>query len=322
MNIERMPNLHSRMDSSGKAAWLSILLAALAVSFRVGLIAASMETSSFADEALVKSSIDSVASANAIPAQKATETPHFWQRDSRGGFENGGRDYCCPVAVSNSLVYLARHGFPALLSNGDGIQPQIDLINRLASSDYFGTDPQNGTPPGAVLTGVQKYVEAKGYGCERLEYEGWRQVGRNNNGAIKAGRPALDWIKEGIRSPNGAVWLNIGWYRQLDQGHWKRIGGHWVTLVGYGGTDANAVVKPLLLLIHNPATRDNMNPADNLSNDVIHLEQIGEGTLDTGTKSTEDAAGMYRVSGLGLPLPSGVDAAFLDAAIVLVVKAR
>jgi hypothetical protein len=54
-------------------------------------------------------------------SQKAAETPHFWQRDPRGEFENGGRDYCCPVAVSNSFCYLAHHGFPALLSDGEGV---------------------------------------------------------------------------------------------------------------------------------------------------------------------------------------------------------
>ncbi len=32
-------------------------------------------------------------------AQKIAETPHFWQLDPRGGFLNGGQDYCGPVAV-------------------------------------------------------------------------------------------------------------------------------------------------------------------------------------------------------------------------------
>jgi hypothetical protein len=53
---------------------------------------------------------------------------------------------------------------------------------------------------------------------------------------------------------------------------------------------------------------------------VVHLKPVSEGTLDTGARSTEDAAGMYEVSGPGLPLARGIDASFLDAAIVLVVK--
>ena len=250
--------------------------------------------------------------------QKAATTPHFWQRDSRGGFENEGRDYCCPVAVSNSLAYLAHHGFPALLPEGGGVQPQIDLINLLASPDYFGTDPENGTPPGAVLTGVQKYVEKKGYSCARLEYEGWRKIGRNAPVAVKARHPGLDWLERGISGPNGAVWLNIGWYKQVGDGEWKRTGGHWVTLVGYGATQAGTAMDPLLLLISNPAT--SKGDLEDVSGDVVHLRQVEEGTLDTGKESTEDAAGMYQVSGPGLPISRNVDVAFLDAAIVLVIK--
>jgi hypothetical protein len=166
-----------------------------------------------------KSSPDAPAPADdGATMQKAAGTPHFWQRDSRAGFENGGRDYCCPVAVANSFFYLSNHGFPALLPDGDGLQPQIDLIKLLASVDYFGTDPKNGTAPGAVLSGVRKYVEDMGYHCERLEYEGWRKVGRNQREAIRAARPRLDWLKKGILNPHGAVWLNIGWYTRVGDG--------------------------------------------------------------------------------------------------------
>jgi hypothetical protein len=224
------------------------------------------------------------------------------------------------VAVSNSLVYFAHHGFPALLSEGSGIQSQIDLINTLASSDYFGTDPDNGTAPGAVLSGVQKYVEERGYSCSRLEYEGWRNVGRSRQSAVKAARPNLDWLKEGIQDANGAVWLNIGWYKQVDQGVWKRTGGHWVTLVGYGAAQSGVVTDPLLLLVHNPAKSSKSGRAESFANDVVELAPIEEGTLDTAKDSTEDAAGMYRMSGPGLPVSRNVDAAILDAAIVLVIK--
>ena len=251
--------------------------------------------------------------------QKAADTPHFWQRDPRGGFENDGRDYCSPVAVSNSLVYLAHHGFPALLDDGDGVQPQIDLINTLASADYFGTDPENGTSPGQILAGVRKYVEEKGYACERLEYEGWRSVGSHHASEVKASRTDLDWIKSGILDHKGVVWLNIGWYTRTGDGEWKRTGGHWVTLVGFGATNAGDEPDPTLLLIHNPATHGSDTHADDPAQDVVHLKQIDEGTLHTGKTTTEDAAGMYQIVGPGLPTSRGVDA-FLDDAIVLVIK--
>jgi len=162
-------------------------------------------------------------------------------------------------------------------------------------------------------------VEDSGYHCERLEYEGWRKVGRKNEAAVKAARPGLDWLKDGIRDPHGAVWLNLGWYTQSDDGDWKRSGGHWVTLVGYGASAPGNGNDPNLLLIHNPATRGDSGSAGNPANDIIHLQQVTEGTLDTGKQSTEDANGMYRVTGPGLPISRNIDAAFLDAAVVLVV---
>jgi hypothetical protein len=279
----------------------------------------SLRADAFLD-ALNGPSSDS-APAAAIATDKAAETPHFWQRDRRGGFENEGRDYCCPVAVSNSFAYLAHHGFPALLPDGDGVQPQIDLINLLASSDYFATDPTNGTSPGTVLSGVENYVRNQGYACARLEYEGWRPVGRRQQDKIKAPRPELDWLKEGILDPHGAVWLNIGWYVRsaADGPEWKRTGGHWVTLVGYGAADPNDPPNPQLLLIHNPATRGNGDAPDSAANDIIYLHPVDAGTLITGKNTTEDAAGMYQISGPGLPKGKDV-VAFLDTAIVLVVK--
>lgn len=258
---------------------------------------------------------DDAAKADSSPSttDKADETPHFWQRDSRGGFDNGGRDYCCPVAVSNSLVYLAEHGFPALVSDGEGDQPQIDLINQLALPGYFNTDPNTGTTPENVLVGVQRYVENHGYHCARLEYEGWRDVGRDNADAVKDSRPQLDWIAHAIRDPRGAVWLNVGWYKRTGANEWKRNGGHWVTVVGCG--DDNHV-----LLIHNPARRGIAGQPDDPAKDIVHLDEVGDGTLHTGRESTENATGMYRVSGPGLPLDRGVDAAFLDAAVVFVIR--
>jgi hypothetical protein len=164
-----------------------------------------------------------------------------------------------------------------------------------------------------VLSGVQKYVTDQGYHCKRLEYEGWRSVGRSREGMVKATKPNLDWLKQGISDPHGSAWLNVGWYTKVDDGEWKRTGGHWVTLVGFDATDPN------ILLIHNPLTRGNGDKPDDPAKDIVRLKLITGGTLDTGKDSTEDAAGRYQVSGPGLPIAHAVDAAFLDAAIVLVV---
>lgn len=245
-------------------------------------------------------------------AQKIAETPHFWQLDPRGGFKNDGSDYCCPVAVSDSLVYLAHHGFPDLLPLGQGAQPQIDLINLLATPGYLGTDPRKGTAPGTVLSGLEKYVVSKGYQCSTMEYEGWRPVGRGRELFVKADRPDLDWMKAGILNPHGVVWLNIGWYTSTSDGQWKRKGGHWVALVGFDAHDPSA------LFIDNPGTRDNGDKPGDPAREVVYLRPIGAGTLDTGEGPAQDTSKMYQVSGPGLPIRPGT-MAFLDGAIVLVV---
>ena len=250
-----------------------------------------------------------VPEANGTPkadwSQKAAETPNFWQLDPRGGFLNGGRDYCGPVAVSDSLVYLGRHGFPDLLPHSQGVQAQIDMINLLASPHYLGTDPNAATAPASVLRGIEKYVVSRGYQCTTMEYEGWTRMGQREEEFVMADRPNLDWMKKGVLDPHGAVWLIVGWYSQTGDGQWKRTGGHWVTLVGFDARNPNA------LFIHNPGMRGN-DPAQ----DVIYLRPAGTGTLVTGYGPEQDTFGRYLISGPGLPMsPGGV--AFLDAAIVV-----
>lgn len=246
-------------------------------------------------------------------AQKAAETPHFWQLDPRGGFLNGGKDYCGPVAVSDSLVYLGHHGFPDLLPGCQGDQAQIDMINELASPHYLGTDPNAGTGSASVLRGIEKYVVSCGYQCSTMEYEGWTKMGSHEREFVMADRPDLNWMKKGILNPNGAVWLVVGWYNRAGDGQWKRAGGHWVTMVGFDAKDPNT------LLIHNPGTRGNGGQPDNPAQDVIHLTPVNTGTLVTDNGQEVDAFGRYRISGPGLPVARG-RIAILDAAIVVVIS--
>jgi hypothetical protein len=246
-------------------------------------------------------------------AQKAAETPHFWQLDPRGEFLNGGRDYCGPVAVSDSLVYLGRHGFPELLPASRGEQAQIDMINLLASPHYLGTDPNMGTGIGSVLRGIEKYVVSRGYQCSTMEYEGWSRMDQHEEEFVMADKPDLNWMRKGVLDPHGVVWLAVGWYNQTGNGQWKRTGGHWVPLVGFDAKNPNA------LLIHNPGTRGNGSQPDDPAQDVIHLRPVGAGTLVTGEGPDLDASGRYQIAGPGLPMNPG-QVAFLDAAIVVVIS--
>lgn len=245
-------------------------------------------------------------------AEKVAKTPHFWQLDPRGGFQNGGQYYCCPVAVSDSLVYLARHGFPELLPKDKGVQSQIGLINLMASPRYLGTDPEKGTGPDTVLNGVENYVVGQGYQCSTMEYEGWHRLQCRHEEFVMGTKTDLDWLKKGVRDPHGVVWLNVGWYTRAGEDQWKRTGGHWVTMTGFAAADART------LLIDNPSTPGNGDQPDDPANDVVHLQPVDAGTLYKQEGMTQDAAGMYMMSGPGLPM--GHDTvAFLDGAIVLVV---
>ena len=247
---------------------------------------------------------------------KECGVPNFWQADPRGHFANGGSDYCCPVAVSDYLVYFAGRGYGNLLPDAaaprDPAQAQIDLINRLASRDYFGTDPREGTGPGAVLRGLRRYVEEKGYRCRRLEYEGWRKVGGAQQQAGRANLPQRDWLLGGLRDPEGAVWLNVGWYESgPEAGEWRRVGGHWVTLTGWKeGADGpvlsirNSLVPP--------------SPEADAAASTVRLAAAPVGTIRFPDGTSRVTAGMDSVSGPGLPMKRG-RYAFLDAAIVFVI---
>ncbi len=251
------------------------------------------------------------------PANKAEGVPDFWQYEPRGGFANGGRDYCCPVAASNYLLYFAQHGYGKLLPNPaePAFQAQIEMIDRLASRDYFGTDPLEGTGPGAVLRGVRRYVEESGYQCRRLEYEGWRPVGGAQQGAVRARLPQRDWLQAALADPDGAVWLNVGWYVPgAAPGEWKRVGGHWLTLAGWKEeTDGPA------LLIRNSLIAAAQKPDAAAS--TVRLTPAPEGEIVFPNGTNRETAGMDRVSGPGLPTKPG-RYAFLDAAIVLVIGNR
>jgi len=221
----------------------------------------------------------------AAGTDKITSTPDLSQTDPAGAFEGDGSNYCAPVAISNSLMYLSRHGFPDLASQETSTKDaQIEVVHYLASPDYLKTDANSGTNPAKILIGLTAYLADCGYGEATLEYEGWREVSeRFDQGAE---RPDLDWLRAGIDNPTGAVWLNVGWYKyNSDTDEYYRVGGHWVTLVGHG-VDADGEEDPAAFVIHNPLSKN----GNRVSHDIIYAEQITSGTLT--------ATGQNRLKGL------------------------
>ena len=58
---------------------------------------------------------------------KVYSTPDLTQTDPRGSFADGGENFCAPVAVSNSFVWLSNNGYPKLLPS---IKIPIGTIDR------------------------------------------------------------------------------------------------------------------------------------------------------------------------------------------------
>lgn len=254
-------------------------------------------------------------SLQAASTDKINATPDFSQTDPDGEFEGDGSNYCAPVAISNSLMYLARHGFPNLAATDMSVKAaQIDLVQSLATTDYVDTNAKIGTTPAKILIGLTAYLADCGYESATLEYQGWREVpDRFDQGET---HPDLDWIRHGIDQPGGGVWLNVGWYKyDSDSDEYLRCGGHWVTLVGYG-VDADGDEDNGAFVIHNPLAKN----SGSTSHDIIYLKAIESGTLT--------ATGQYRIKGLPQPAngyyeitgalgtPSGYTA-ILDDAITL-----
>jgi hypothetical protein len=208
---------------------------------------------------------------------------------SQGDIEHG-QEYCAPVAVSNSLVWLT-----------DRQQDQVALIETLASKDYMNTDLKIGTNVIGVMNGVKKITNELFGGYESLEYQGWRK----SNQDVTQKLPDINWLLAGI-SKRSAVWLNIGWYQyDSDSQQYIRNGGHWVTVVGYENDS---------LVIHDPATKTKTN--NPFGNEYVRLNKISAGLLTGKDKGLPmSAEGYYYLD--GMHLKSGTDYGIIDGAVVL-----
>ena len=214
---------------------------------------------------------------------KARSTPDFLQTDREGGFARGGTQFCAPTAVSNSLMWLAANGYDDLIPSGSGKEAQIEMIRTLSGPDYMKTSPTGGTDVATVISGIETYVTEAGYSIAELSYEGWRPA---PDDALAGEYPLLEDIQNGIAGDQGAVWLNVGWYRyDEDTDEYTRGGGHWVTVVGYAGDD---------LLIHDPSP----SAGAGFRTHRITLEELSSGELKGSHPNLPiSASGYYEVGG-------------------------
>lgn len=256
---------------------------------------------------LVSGVVLTSAIADGEPAQlePAAGLPSFLQTDPAAGLPNGGRMYCAPVAISNSLMVLfARELGP------QGID-QVGLIKLLASRGYMYTDPKKGTrAPNQVLRAVRKFLRKRGVEDFSLRLVGIRDCDREfARGHLK---PSLQTIRSSLAS-GAAVWLIVGWYdHDPESGVYQRSDGHWVTAVGYG-TDPAGRPDPGFLSIHDPRLGGRLR---------IGMRLLGEGRIEGASPDYRfPAQGIYQLA-TGLPLKRGADCALLEAVVILKIPGR
>lgn len=234
------------------------------------------------------------------------EVPDLTQTDPKGEFARGGKSYCGPVAVSNSLMALCAEAL-----RGDGID-HYALVNLLASETHMKTDPVSGTGARGVIRGVEAFLKANGIDGYQLFYQGWRSHPEEFGTGVR--EVELDWMRDALAASGGAVWINLGWYaHDSETDAYTRVGGHWVTVVGYG-RDEKGKVDGDVFLVHDPAPRAGSEP----SVEFVRMTPISRGRIvgKTSGKRLREAKGMYRMEG-GMHIKPIADCAIVDGAVAL-----
>lgn len=215
----------------------------------------------------------------------------FTQTDVTFAGSGNGQQFCAPVAVSNSLVWLS----------GNELE-QVELISTLATRDYMNTSLNNGTGTTGVLRGVDKISKELFGGYAVLEYQGWRKHPSQYSTGIK--RPDVTRLKSTV-SNRSAAWLNVGWYRyDKKRNEYRRLGGHWVTLVG-SDTDH--------LVLHDPAPR----AGKSFSNEFVEFRIIEDGRLVGNKVGLPVQAKGFLILEKGFHIKKGADYAILDGVVFL-----
>lgn len=233
------------------------------------------------------------------------ELPSFIQTDPAAGFPNGGRMYCAPAAVSNSLAVL----FAAELEE-QGLA-QVGLIKLLASNGYMYTHPKRGTrTPNQLLRAVQRFVQKRGVEDFTLRMVGIRDCDREFSRAHL--KPSLQTIHEALAG-GAAVWLNVGWYdHDPETGIYQRDDGHWVTAVGYDmGSDETK--EPGFLLIHDPRLGGRLQ---------VGTRELATGRIVGASPDYQFPAKLIHQLTTGFPVKRGADCALLDAVVILQIPGR
>ncbi len=237
----------------------------------------------------------------------ADQIPDLVQTDPKGKFARGGKSFCGPVAASNSLVWLKTG------KKSDDFNFQYSVVNKLASAEYMKVDPVDGIGAKGLIRGVSRYVEKDiGDSDFVLKYQGWRSTPKEHFTGVRD--PQVKWI-QGFVGMRKTAWINLGWYSyDAEKDEYVRVGGHWVTVVGYG-VDEKGKPNERMIVIHDPSPRTGADP-----NDYVFLSDIKTGTLLRKNGSRyRSASGLLKMGG-GMHIKSSADVALIDGVVGLDLK--
>lgn len=239
-------------------------------------------------------------SSNQKLSERIKSTPDFPQIQKE--LPGNGSQYCAPVSASNGLACLAKHGYPKLMP-----KDQLTLAKMLGSPTFMNTSEKDGTGATSLIRGLLKYVQSCGY-TGQVTYQGWRSVDRRLARIIPGHAHALQ-IQKGLQGSTLAL-LNIGWYAK-EGTNYRRLGGHWVTLVG-GETG-----KDESIIIHDPSGRSPKGQHERVS-----VTQIRRGTLTGKNKGLPmTAVRAWELGGeLKINKRNGANTSVLDGAVLLKIK--
>ena len=216
----------------------------------------------------------------------------------------GGRSSCCPTSFANVLIAMDRRGFDNLVA-GDvrSEEAQRTLIEQLLARGHLHVN-KSGIGPWAAMKGIERFVRERGYDA-RLEWQGWRYGGQ----FATANVVDTDWLRQGVIGESNVV-INVGWYRyDQDDDRYARIGGHYMTLVGYRQEGEGFVY-----LIHDPAPRSGPGKVTH----ETRLVPIRSGRMAPWKQyGKRAAAGHCRLEGIRVLRTA--DLAILDGAIRLTI---
>lgn len=173
--------------------------------------------------------------------------------------EFASNSFCGPTAVSNSMMYLIKNGYPKLAHKNS----QIEMVKLLGSEDYmdaFG----GGTSMLDMTRSVKRYIEEKGYKLEGAYIEHISATSDHNSLknldylTYKPNQESLDVeaFKKRVINPKSICILLWGRY-EAEKKEFHRTGGHYVTVVGYGLNTKGDLKNSdaTLLSVHDPSTK-------------------------------------------------------------------